>query len=93
MHTVNSNILYSHDYLQVLAGAWGYSSNILFTFVYLSIYKEQLITMVMLMPAVAHKHLWGLNNLLCTVSSNCHVVTCTKESAKRVPSPLPQNLV
>ena len=30
--------------------------------------------MVMLMPAVAHTHLWGLNNLW----SNCHVVTCTK---------------
>ena len=34
---------------------------------------------------MAHNHLGGLNLLL----FDCHVVTCTKGSAKRVPSPLP----
>ena len=36
-------------------------------------YPHKLITLVMVMPAVAHNHLGGLNLL----SFDCHVVTCT----------------
>ena len=46
-------------------------------------YPHKLITLVMVMPAVAHNHLGGLNLL----SFDCHVVTCTKGSAKESPQP------